>query len=1401
MPELKRDFSGGKMNKDLDERLLPAGTYRDALNIQVAGSESSNVGAVQNILGNQLAYTANIGVVGGKCIGSIADTENEKIYWFIAGTAVDAIAEFDQSTETVLPVVVSVKATADVLQFDKEKYITGVNLVDGLLFWTDNKTEPKIVNIERFKEGSTNWTTHTPLKNQADGSYNFKEDDITVIKKGPSVAPTITMANTKRVTADGSPAITSSTVNYDFSSGGELRPAGYLFITLALPDQPTFQIGDILTLSAGTDETGFDDEYTIRLIVTSGYFGSSSFGCTILSISENTPLEAIQWDITLKQDDPMFEKEFVRFAYRYKYKDGEYSTFSPFTEVAFLPQIFEYEPAQGYNTGMVNDLRYLKLTDFIPSDIHEQVEEVDLLFKKENNTNIYVVKSFKYDDPEWSGTGTYEIESEIIYKTVETNQLIRPWDNVPLKAKAQELIANRIVYGNYTQQFDLTDSNNKEISPNFTVTIHNPQVYEEKTAAKSIKSMRTYQFGVVYRDAYGRETPVQSDDSGSYSLSKADAINVNQFKVSLNHPAPAFATSYKYFIKETDNEYYNLSMDRYYDAEDGNVWLTFPSSERNKVTDETFLILKKQHDNDTFVTDSAKYKIIAIQNEAPVELKETRTSYGSMVTDFETAGFPILDGTYFEFDFNDFETRFGENSVILSSSDLVIRIISSSGQSEWYDVASISLQTLGGGDGDDRYRISIAEKFKEDVIQFSTDGTPGNAVNGCGFEIAKVKTKNKKEFTGRFFVKVYKDYELQTNVLSSNQEDNYSIKSQKALYKNYSQCSKGEWEDVRDGNHFWLTSNCGIHSWKTVAFGTKPGLAAVKQTVQNMGIKTGSNKIAIFFLTQRTLPGVVSSQGGVHSDFATALTTNGTKFRFTSDPDKVIYTIKEHAYRGIRNGGYNSGWLRNKRIAFVLELDKPIGSFALHSDLADRAESNIEILQNFENENTYRSQNPAIWETEPKEAIELDLYYEASDAFPIADHSNVKTLDWFNCFSFGNGVESNRIRDDFNAMTITKGVKVSMPLAEQYKQENRKNGLIYSGLYNSTSGINKLNQFIQGESITKDLNPEYGSIQKLHQRDTDLTVCCEDKILKVLANKDALYESGGNPQLTSTNRVLGQSIPYIGEYGISKNPESFASYGFRAYFTDKARGVVLRLSRNGLTEISMHGMVDYFRDKLAITNVLIGSFDDSKDLYNITLKNEFQGEIKDQDNNDTVSYRETIQGWTSRKSFIPESAVSLNNIYYSFNSSELYSHNNEVRNTFYAATYRYNTSSTTNFEGSSVKLILNDQHMMVKSFKTINYEGSQSRIVADAVDTDTQLYNLTPKTGWYVNSLITDKQSGTISEFKEKEGKWFNYIKGDATTLLNLDSKEFNVQGIGIPSTVTVSAIPSVTITIKENAD
>ena len=182
-------------------------------------------------------------------------------------------------------------------------------------------------------------------------------------------------------------------------------------------------------------------------------------------------------------------------------------------------------------------------------------------------------------------------------------------------------------------------------------------------------------------------------------------------------------------------------------------------------------------------------------------------------------------------------------------------------------------------------------------------------------------------------------------------------------------------------------------------------------------------------------------------------------------------------------------------------------------------------------------------------------------------------------------VEEARIRGGFNNTTVDFGAKAYL-VEDENLQQHRFNTLIYSGIYNSRTGVNNTNLFSTAEgSITKSVDPESGSIQKLYAYNTNLTIFQENKVSKALIDKDAIYsaEGEGTP-VTSLKVVIGQIVPYAGEFGISTNPESWAQFGLRQYFSDRFRSCILRLSRDGLTQISSYGMTDYFRDTLATVN-------------------------------------------------------------------------------------------------------------------------------------------------------------------------------------------------------------------------
>ena len=176
-------------------------------------------------------------------------------------------------------------------------------------------------------------------------------------------------------------------------------------------------------------------------------------------------------------------------------------------------------------------------------------------------------------------------------------------------------------------------------------------------------------------------------------------------------------------------------------------------------------------------------------------------------------------------------------------------------------------------------------------------------------------------------------------------------------------------------------------------------------------------------------------------------------------------------------------------------------------------------------------------------------------------------------------IEESRITGGYNRTTVDLGARAYL-INEEQRQTNRSSSLIYSGIYNSRTGINDTNVFSVGDAITRSLDPTNGSIQKLYAGDGHLLVFQENKVQQILIDKNSVYSAEGLNMSSAGATVLGKVASYLGEYGISKNPESFAVNGYRKYFVDKNRGIVLRLSKDGVTEISNYGMRDYFKDYL-----------------------------------------------------------------------------------------------------------------------------------------------------------------------------------------------------------------------------
>ena len=445
--------------------------------------------------------------------------------------------------------------------------------------------------------------------------------------------------------------------------------------------------------------------------------------------------------------------------------------------------------------------------------------------------------------------------------------------------------------------------------------------------------------------------------------------------------------------------------------------------------------------------------------------------------------------------------------------------------------------------------------------------------------------------------------------------------------------------------------------------------------------------------------------------------------------------------------------------------------FYVVADRKGTASRNITTNVKFE---ILNADGVVIFETEPQDT-QTEIFYESSQIFDIVDgehQGNVQNqdgmtnaiieLDFHNCYVQGNGAESYRYKDALNVGSDSEGNSIlanylnidSRPTAklqDKYQEVRRIADLTYSEIFNENTSLNRLNEFNLAKANFKDdIDRSFGSIQYIHSRDTDLVLFQEDKVSKVLYGKDLLNSADGGGSITSVEEVLGQQVPYSGEYGISRNPESFASYGYAMYFVDAKRGAVMRLSRDGMNEISAQGLRTYFRDLLrgAINDEALGCFDPHLDQYVVYLAADDKG---------CITHDEKVSGWTSRHSFRPQMMVGMNNEFYTFSDGNLYKHHsdNSQRNEYYGVTYP-----------SEITLMQNESPSEVKVVQAVMLEGSE------AWDT-------------IITAFLTDQndtQESTISksEYVEKEGMWYAYARRNELTHYDSNSS----YGIGVIETV-----------------
>lgn len=789
---------------------------------------------------------------------------------------------------------------------------------------------------------------------------------------------------------------------------------------------------------------------------------------------------------------------------------------------------------------------------------------------------------------------------------------------------------------------------------------------------ESVKSNASYQLGIVYRDKHGRESTVQIDEKASTTINLESARNSNILLSKINSAAPSWAESFKFFVKDNGNKFYNIVLHKAYDNQDGDlddaptsIWLSFNSSERSKIDLDDILIAKKKHGSNE-AASSAKFKILDISNQVP------------------------------------------SGSGGITSED----------SSEDDDGITVS-----GSDANGKFFVKVNYAgFRESVTTAGTDSaffdvfTDDATANGAVFEIRKKFSLNPDTLDPKqgFYWEVDKAIPIE---LTKRFVYNYIEKGMKiSLHSIVDQAGNDytvyvdQWNDA---NNLYVYSATGADSIKNDAY-LGWGTSGANERFYYVDLYVGNQEVTSLELMD-------------------------------NDANSAI----------IANVPFDS--------TVTLRLTDPRGNYVT----IDAVRFSKQVIR-------------CIPFTHPNEKY---------------NSSREMCVDWHNCYGFSNGVESDTISESFienSLYAYTASNKHSGFKANQffsgYGRERKENNIIFSQIINEDNNINGSNQFILADSITKKLSKDFGPIRLLYTRDNDVISLCEDKTVKILSSgKNALFNADGNSQLIASSAVLGQAIPYAGDYGC-QNPESFAYDEYRSYFIDKSRKTAIRLSRDGITPISDFGMKDWFNDNISHSSALVGSFDGKKEEYNITVHQSVKPGFNK--NMYTLSFHEPSNGWVSFKSFIQEQGVSLNNKYYTFKNGLMYLHHPETivnRNLFYS-------SSKTSASGiyavqaeSGITAIINDSSNIVKDFKTLSYEGSQSRIIQNLSDSD--FYNLDETKGWYVESINTDLQEGEIKELIDKEGKWHNYIKGAASSYTNfnsgitsgnnLDVSESTVQGVG----------------------
>mgnify|MGYP003134505637 FL=1 len=994
-----------------------------------------------------------------------------------------------------------------------------------------------------------------------------------------------------------------------------------------------------------------------------------------------------------------FEKVFPYFSYRWRYNDGQYSPYAPFTKVNFIPKAPDIEEffRNGHNTSITNILEQITLSDIDKGG--PDVEAVDILYTESISSTIYVLKTIEIPESE-RGNGSpleVQVKERSFGAALPANQLTRHFDSVPRKAKAQETTANRIFYANYIGKYNQEDQLRIKLDTKSLIDPLN---------GPALKTNRTYEVGVSYIDKFGRVggllTQKAPDVDGEGSSIKTSFTQL--FRPILNakilSDPPEWAKFYRYYVKDIAGEHFNLTGFNIYndgiltDNDSDNVYVQFNSSDRNKITEDTILIprrhtFKKEANGkaiqDIFLGES-RHPVLAIENEAPDIVK-------SQVKERTISGIgAALSSNVFK--------SIASNSTHGQTNRALDNDIA--GQSEFILISESSA-------------VSAIVTPLDTYIQDQDSTKPRLSIDNVGAQQAIDCTG----FAERLAIQVKAVLRSQANFRDTKP---YLVDTVTVM---------------RVTNESSLPATCN----------------AIKFNISNELDNDGN----ITTITNGLQP--ATTQGSV------------VNFNVSASGAETQLVLSK---LGISKAG--SERLKG---SFFVKIPRIFSNDAQIATV-DRLISDQTTGRSVDGKITADRINEINFETEPIADSQLDIYFEGSKTYQvrdddgnIIDHGEDNLVEYANCIATCEAstsqvyLESRRVLDKFNTTELAKGIRATTP-EPRYAEEHRKTGLIFSGLFNSRTSTNELNQFSLADGITKEVEPNYGGIQKLYALDTNLLALAEDKVFRILADKDALFNADEGVNVTATKLVLGQAMVYQGNYGISTHPESFVYFRNNVYFADAKRGAIVQLTpANGqMFPISSKGMSNFFRDRLGAlqtttatdndgnifnTAKVLGLYDGHKKNYLVSIQGYNQSDasigsesIPNETSNITLAYSLNTQGWTTRCSFIPETGITVHNKFFTFKNGLAYLHHS-------------NTANRNNFYGvannSEVQIIFNDNPSFVSDWLALNYEGTTGWLVPEIIGEQDSTYNIT-------NVRLLDSEDSNFNGWFLKEGKYHGSIVG-----------------------------------------